>query len=160
MAVPTFYLQTSVWGSLAPRQPRDRKNAVLRLLKKLDGVRGQGVVSALVKDEINAAGPQVTEPIKLRLIKASPLIAKTSGEVETLALAYVHSGVVSPRRINDAFHVATATVAGCTYLVSWNHRHMTRPAVKLLYQQVNMTQGYDWTPLICNPLEACNELRS
>jgi hypothetical protein len=41
MAGPTFYLATSVRGSLAPRQPRDRKQVVHRLLRLLDGVRGE-----------------------------------------------------------------------------------------------------------------------
>ena len=57
----TFYLETSVWGSLAPRQPRDRKQAVHRLLRLLDGVRGQCVISEVVLGEIHDAPRRLSE---------------------------------------------------------------------------------------------------
>lgn len=53
MAAPTFYIETSVWGSLGRRQPRDRKQIVKRLLKKFDGVRAICVVSEAVLDEVS-----------------------------------------------------------------------------------------------------------
>ncbi len=40
MNVKTVYLETSVLGSLAPRQPADRKRIVKELLTMLDGKRG------------------------------------------------------------------------------------------------------------------------
>ena len=36
-----------------------------------------------------------------------------------------------PRRREDALHVAAATCMSADYLVSWNHRHMTRPMKRL-----------------------------
>jgi hypothetical protein len=59
----------------------------------------------------------------------------------------------------DALHVAAATCLQVDYLVSWNHRHMTRPMKRLQYESVNRLNGYLKTPLICNPFEACDELR-
>ena len=105
MSVSTFYLETSVLGSLAPRQPRDRKQIVQRLLRLLDGARGLAVISY-------------------------------------------------------ATLIAAATCFQLDYLVSWNHRHMTRPKKRLQYESVNRLHGYIKTPMICNPFEAFDELRN
>ncbi len=83
-----------------------------------------------------------------------------SETVERLARAYIAADVLPERRLADAMHVAVATCFGIDYLVSWNHRHMTRPLKKLQYESVNRLNGYLKTPLICNPLEACDELRA
>src|SRR2546425_9033399 len=68
-------------------------------------------------------------------------------------------GVVPERRELDALHVAAATCFAADYLVSWNHRHMTRPLKRTQYEAVNRLNGYLQTPFICNPVEACDELR-
>ncbi len=57
MVTPTVYIETSVWGSLAPRQPPDRKRIVQQLLSLLDGLRGLCVISDAVLEEIDLAPP-------------------------------------------------------------------------------------------------------
>jgi len=59
----------------------------------------------------------------------------------------------------DAYHIAIATCFGQDYLVSWNHRHMTREAKRLAYAAVNTEKGYEKTPHICYPFEAYEILR-
>jgi hypothetical protein len=80
--------------------------------------------------------------------------------MEMLARAYIAAGVLPLSREADALHVAVATCLQLDYLVSWNHRHMTRPRKRLQYESVNRLQGYLKTPMICNPFEACDEIRN
>jgi hypothetical protein len=159
MHVPTFYVETSVWGSLAPRQPRDRKQLVRRLLSLLDGVRGVCVISASVLMEIARAEPADAAAIREHIDKSRPVVHPVSEAMEAPAQAYLDGGVLPERRRTDALHVAAATCIDADYLVSWNHRHMTRPMKRLQYEAVNRLNGYIKTPLICNPVEACDELR-
>ena len=77
----------------------------------------------------------------------------------SLATAYITAGVLPENREADALHVAAATSLQLDYLVSWNHRHMTRPMKRVQYESVNRLHGFLKTPLICNPFEACDELR-
>lgn len=156
----TFYIETSVWGSLAPRQPRDRRQVVQRLLRLLDGTRGQAVISQAVVAEIENAPPNVRDPLRQQLQTAQPTVLPITDEVEELARAYIESKVLPPRRETDGIHVAAATCFELDYLVSWNHRHMTRPMKRLQYESVNRIHGYAKTPLICNPFEACDELEN
>lgn len=160
MVVPTFYVETSVWGSLAPRQPRDRKRIVVKLLTSLDGVHGVCVISAGVLAEIVMAPAAEAAVIQRRLAAAAPAVQPITDAIETLAKAYIAAGVLPERREADALHVASATCFGANYLVSWNHRHMTRPSKRLQYEAVNRLNGYVNTPLICNPVEALDELQS
>jgi predicted nucleic acid-binding protein len=158
MSAPTFYLETSVWGTLAPRQPRDRKQKVHQLLRLLDGVRGQCVISEVVLTEVKKASLDEADQILERIERMQPIVHAISEAIETLALAYVAADVLPEGREADALHVAAATCHQLDYLVSWNHRHMTRPKKRLQYESVNRLQGYLKTPMICNPFEACNEL--
>lgn len=158
MPVPTFYLETSVWGCLAPGQPRDRKRNVQRLLSLLDGVRGVCVISEVVLDEIELAPPAEADAIRRRMEAVQLEFRQIGDEVDNLARAYIAAGVLPERREADAAHVAVATVHGLDFVVSWNHRHLTRPLKKLQFEAVSRLNGYWKSPLICNPLEACDEL--
>jgi hypothetical protein len=159
MPRPTFYVETSVWGSFAPRQPHDRKQAVQRLLRSLDGVRGTCLISEVVMAEVLAADPEYSRPILEQLASVKPEVLPITSQVEALARAYIEYGALPRRRDTDAVHVAVATVFQSDYLVSWNHRHMTRPMKRVQYESVNRLKGYLHTPWICNPFEAYDELR-
>jgi hypothetical protein len=160
MLPPVLYLETSVWGSLAPRQPRDRAQAVRQLLRMLDGVRGTCVISEVVLAEIDLAPAKESTQIRHYLEATGPTVHAISEAMTTLAFAYISAGVLPESRDADAAHVAAATCLEAEYLVSWNHRHMTRPMKRLQYESVNRLHGYLKTPLICNPFEACDELRN
>jgi hypothetical protein len=125
----------------------------------LDGTRGVCVISDVVDAEITAAPPDEAEQIRRHLDRARPVIHPISDSMESLAEAYIDEGVLPETREADALHVAAATCLQLDYLVSWNHRHMTRPMKRIQYESVNRLHGYLKTPLICNPFEACDELR-
>jgi hypothetical protein len=159
MTVPTLYLETSVWGSLAARQPRDRKQVVHRLLRLLDGVRGTCVISDVVLAEVQAAAPIDAAEIRRRIDQSHHTVYPINEAIEALALSYIAAGILPKGREADALHVAAATCLELDYLVSWNHRHMTRPMKRLQYESVNRLHGYLKTALICNPFEAYDEIR-
>lgn len=149
-----------MWGCLAPRQRADRKRIVRQFLSLLDGVRGLCVISTGVLEEMERAPSAVAAALRPHLTSVDPVIYSIPEAVDDLAQAYIRGGVLPQRREADAVHVAAATYFGVDYLVSWNHQHMTRPTKRLQYEAVNQLNGYAKTPLICNPLEACNELRA
>src|SRR6266542_4353579 len=117
MTALTFYVETSVWGSLAPRQPRDRKQVVQRLLRLLDGMRGMAVISHAALIEIEAAPAEYAQPIVKQIQARKPDVLPITGAVEALARAYIEAGVLPARRETDAQHVAVATCFQLDYLV-------------------------------------------
>jgi hypothetical protein len=116
------------------------------------------VISDVVLTEINKASPEDADLIRKHIERIQHVVHPISELMETLALAYIAADVLSEGREVDALHVAAATFLQLDYLVSWNHRHMTRSRKRLQYEAVNRLQGYLKTPMICNPFEACNEI--
>jgi hypothetical protein len=77
----------------------------------------------------------------------------TIGE-EVLALrdAYLDAGILRPRWLDDAGHVAAATVARADAITSWNFRHIVRLDKMKDYNEVNVENGYG-TLTIISPRE-------
>jgi hypothetical protein len=159
MTPRTFYLETSVWGSLVRGQPKDRRRIVRQLLTLLDGVRGVCVVSRMVLAEIALAPSNKEALIRLQIRNSDPIVFPVNEAVQALARSYIDAGILPAKREADATHVAVATCFENDFLVSWNHRHLTRPTKRVQFETVNRLNGYWKTPLICNPLEACDDLR-
>lgn len=86
-------------------------------------------------------------PERVREVLAS-LPAGTSVQLpltpEMIALrdAYIRAGIVDRRSLDDAAHVAAATVAQADAIVSWNFKHIVRLDKITLYNEVNLANGY------------------
>jgi len=52
------------------------------------------------------------------------------------------AGILTERWIDDAEHVAMATVARADALISWNFRHIVRLDKIKAFNQVNLSKGY------------------
>jgi hypothetical protein len=117
------------------------------------------VISDVVIAEIDKAPPKYAKDMLRHIDRVDPVKYLVDSAMEELARAYVAAGVLPESRRADAVHIAAATCLDLDYLVSWNHRHMTRPKKRLQYASVNQLHDYLKTPLICNPFEACDELQ-
>jgi hypothetical protein len=106
-------------------------------LSLLDGVRGVCVISAGVLMEIDRAEPADAAALREHIERSRPVVHPVPEAMEALAQAYIDGSVMPERRRTDALHVAAATCIAADYLVSWNHRHMTRPMKRLQYEAVN-----------------------
>lgn len=53
-----------------------------------------------------------------------------------------NSGVVTPKSMDDALHVALATVSSCNLIVSWNFKHIVHFDKIPKYNAVNTLNGY------------------
>lgn len=141
------YADTSVFGGAFDAAFADPS------LRVLDGVRSGRlllVTSALVRDEIEQAPPAVRD-LYLEVAEGSD-VAELTAEALALRDAYLGADIVSAKWALDALHVATATVAGCSVLVSWNFRHIVHFQKIRLYNEVSRAQGYG-DLAICSPME-------
>jgi predicted nucleic acid-binding protein len=148
------YVETSVWGAAADVDPAYYRRESARLLAK--GDKFVFYVSTLVLDEIEAAAPGVKETVNSILEGAAVTALENNEEVVTLARAYVDRGAFPRRYVNDAIHVACASVFGVPYLVSYNFRHIVRPSTRNLVKAVNTILGYN-TPELLSPEELLAE---
>ncbi len=63
-------------------------------------------------------------------------------EILSLRNAYLEANMLSKQWIEDATHVATATIARADAIVSWNFRHIVRLDKMKAYNQINLLLGY------------------
>lgn len=59
-----------------------------------------------------------------------------------LRSAYVEAAIAEPKWAGDALHVAIATVARCSIVVSWNFKHIVHYDKIPLYNAVSILKGH------------------
>lgn len=94
----------------------------------------------IVSELINA--PQSVKDILLSIPQRVIEVVKITAEVLQLRNAYINEGVVTSKSINDATHVAAATIARAAAIISWNFKHIVRLDKMKGYNQINLLNGY------------------
>ena len=145
------YADTSVYGGVFDDEFARPSRA---FFDRVHEKRFQLVVSALVEDELSQAPSEVRDWFS-RFRSMADSVAVTN-EAVALRQAYLDVGIVTPKFIDDALHVALATVARCSMIVSWNFRHIVHYQKVPLYNAVNVLHRH--TELdIRSPLEVIED---
>ncbi len=99
------------------------------------------ILSDLTLAELGGAPPQVREV--LQTIPQGTLEEVTfDEEAAELANEYLASGVIGVPHLEDARHIATATVQRVDILVSWNFKHIVNLDRIRGYNSINLRLGY------------------
>ena len=72
---------------------------------------------------------------------------------------YISRRIVSPKKIEDAMHIAVATVEELDAVVTWNYRHLANLRKSELFYSVNLEKGYSKKIEIITPMEVLNDER-
>jgi len=122
----TVYLETTFISYLVSQPSRDLIVAAHQQLTRdwWDQRRAdfRCVVSQVVRHEI-AAGDQ-TEAQKRLEVADSLDVLSASQDAETLTDAIINARILPVKAVQDAAHVAVATVHGVQYLLTWNCKHL------------------------------------
>jgi len=132
------YVDTSVIGGCEDMEFAEES---LRLFELARGGRLLLIVSDVVIRELIDAPPRVRQVLR-DLPESAIEIAPLSEEVLRLRDAYLAAGVVGQQWIDDATHVAAATVAQADAIVSWNFKHIVRLDKIRAYNEVNRAMGF------------------
>lgn len=135
--IPRVYVETSVFGGAFDVE---FERASRMFFEQVRERRFHLVTSDIVQREIETAPETVRGLFDEMLVAAE--ILPISDDVLQLRDAYLDAGVVTPRWSVDALHVASATVARCELIVSWNFRHIVHSEKIPRYNAVNTLQGY------------------
>jgi predicted nucleic acid-binding protein len=140
----TLYLDNSVVGGYFDAE---FEKATKRLWSMEESGHFRFVASVVTQQEASFAPPEVVT-----------LFARTFGEdfnllplterSEELAHAYVQAGIITPKYIDDARHVAIATTHGIGVIVSWNFKHLANYQRESGFNRVNLAYGYSVVRII------------
>lgn len=99
------------------------------------------LLSTVVVREITNAPAHVQELLASILPEHIEHVPITE-EVLSLRDAYLDAKIVGTKWIDDATHVAAATVSRSDAIVSWNFAHIVRLDKMKAYNQINLLNGY------------------
>ena len=138
MKVQRVYVDTSVIGGCFDEEFALWSNGLMEDFR--EGTF-KLVLSEIVAAEI-APAPEQVRAQYAELLTLNPQFAELTDEVHQLSAAYEARQILPRKFVNDALHIALATVAEVDMLVSWNFKHIVRFDKIRLFNAVNQEQGY------------------
>jgi predicted nucleic acid-binding protein len=147
MHIQTLYLDTSVIGGYHdPEWLADTRE-----LWRQAGAGHWRLVTSIVAEAELRRAPGSVRAVFAKTFDARSIL-DTSVEIEDLAQAYLAARVVPLKYLDDALHVAMATVHGVRLVVSWNFKHLVNVRREDRFNAVNLLKG--WPPVrIVSPKE-------
>jgi predicted nucleic acid-binding protein len=145
------YIDTSVFGGTYDEEFAEITEQFFRQVREGAFVV---LVSALTTAELDEA-PENVRRVLHELPPEQIERVLLSEEVRQLADEYVSARVLGLASMDDATHVAAATVAGADLIVSWNFRHIVNYNRIRGFNAVNVRKGYRAITIL-SPREVVN----
>ena len=141
------YLDTSVISALLDVRTPERQAMTVSAWKRLSEY--DVYISDLVLEELNFA----SDPLRERLLSYTVGLhsLKTTDEAILLAQKYVWQGIFPDAYLDDALHVAIASVNGIPYLLSWNYKHLVKVKTRRMVALTNTLHNYPTVEIISPP---------
>lgn len=138
MKRPRIYCDSSVIGGYFDTEFETESR---RFIDSVKNGRIMMLLSEVAVQEILQA-PEKVQALLASIPSTSIERVSLTTEIIELRDAYVKAGILGPKWIDDATHVAAATVARADAIVSWNFAHIVRLDKMKSYNQVNLINGY------------------
>lgn len=136
-----IYVESSVFNFMfAEDAPEKQKTTKMFFAEKLENF--EAFVSDIVFNELN----KTKEPKRsalLKLLSNCPSVTlKSDEETADLAEIYVKEKIIPEKFINDALHIAIASVNGLDIVISWNMEHIVKLKTIVEVNKINLKKGY------------------
>ena len=136
------YLDTSIISYLDQKDAPDRMKETLRLWELFK----QGVYDIYISDivirEINQCTPEKLEILTEYLDMIDFTIIETDENTMNLAEKFIDFGILKKKSIDDCQHIATAIIAGCDIITSWNFQHIVNVKTIRGVKVITTLEGY------------------
>jgi len=141
MAKKRVYVETSVVSCLAARLSRDLEKRVFQKKTREwweQRHRWELYISPVVLQEIERGDPEAARA-RVACVAGIPVLPD-SDEIGELANKLVAAGLVPPKVLDDALHIASAAVHGMDRLITWNQKHIFNPLrIEAIYAAIRQS---------------------
>ena len=145
-----IYLDTSVISAYNDAREPEKAKQTRELLKKASP-EAEIYISTLVKEELSAI-KNVERKKELNALVSKYKSLVITDRVRELAEYYINNGLIPENHIEDALHLAIATIHEMDILVSWNYTHLVKLKTRHLVNALNLVSGYQEIEIIL-PIE-------
>lgn len=146
-----IYLDTSIISYLDQQDMLDRMKETQKVWEILKSPKYQVVISDLVLSEISDSNAEKRAVLMSYLDEINYEEYEVNSDTEELAKNIIEEGILRPKSIDDATHIASAILSNCNIILSWNFKHLvnykTINGVRQICFQKNLNKIVD----ICSP---------
>jgi hypothetical protein len=150
----TVYLETSILGYLTARPSRDIVVAAnIEVTREWWETRRntfQLYTSQAVVKETSQGDSEIASQ-RLEIIRDLPLLDLNQSVLD-LAEQLLERSSLPAKADVDAVHIATGTVHGMDYLLTWNCKHIANAQIQRKLAEISLDLGYE-LPILCTPYE-------
>lgn len=150
MAKVRVYLETTVPNYVFNDHLPEEQKVAKEIFKLIKKGKIKGLISEVVVRELNKA-PEPRRS-KLQKLVSDLKVLETTPKAKKLAQEYVDAGVIPKSKLDDALHIAVASLAKVDLLASWNLEHIVKAKTKMKAAEINSKKGHH-TPVIVRPEE-------
>lgn len=138
-----LYLETSAWNFYYADDAPEKRDITIEFFGLIEKGMYEIYISRTVIEEFEGCKNTEQEDRLLELVKRfSPLNIALTEEAESLAQKYLERKIVPEKNVEDALHVAIASVAEMDAVITWNYRHMANLRKSERFYAINLEEGY------------------
>lgn len=136
-----IYIDTSIPSAYFDEREEKRRMITQKWWKEILFNKYEVYISELVEAELGDTRESKKCKELLGLVKWIKVL-EVNSEIEILAKFYIENDVIVEEYIDDARHLAIATLNGIGLVVSWNFTHLVNHETKKKVKAINLLHGY------------------
>ena len=137
-----IYLDTSIYGVISNKKDY-RYNLTKDIFYTLMNDNSKRIYySPILLQELSCAPLRSRKMLEKLILNKKAKQLRQRDEIKYLTHAYMNEGVLTPKSIEDAAHIAYASFYSIDLVLTWNMKHMANFLAKEKYNDVNLRLGY------------------
>lgn len=135
------YIDTSIPSAYFDEREEKRRIITQNWWKEILFNKYEVYISELVEAELGDTIESKKRKELLGLVKGIKVL-EVNSEIEMLAQLYIENDVITKEYIDDARHLAIATLNDIGLVISWNFAHLVNHETKKKVKAINLLHGY------------------
>ncbi|MDR2729136.1 MAG: hypothetical protein LBB56_08370 [Chitinispirillales bacterium] len=146
-----IYLDTSTVSYLDAHDCPDKMQDTHKLWEEIKANKFEVFLSNTTLEELERSPEPKRGIFKAYLGDIVYTAIPNSAEIDEVARMIINMGILKPKSHDDCMHIASAVVAECDVIVSWNFRHMVNVKTVRGVRAISISQGYKNIDIVAPP---------
>ena len=140
--IPKLFIETTVFNFYFEGKQGKKQRDSNRLFEDIALGKYEAYTSHVVIDELAKASEEKFEKMKVLSEKFIKKIVIPSAESILLAKKYIAKNIIPEKHLDDALHIAIASVNNLDFVISYNLSHIVKTKTMIGTGLANLRKGY------------------
>ena len=140
--IPKLFIESTVFNFYFEGKQGQKQKDAIRLFEEIVKGRYEAYTSQAVIDELRDAPREKYGKMESLSQKCIKRLILPSYRAKQLAGLYIAKGIIPEKFMEDALHIATATVNNLDFVISFNQGHIVKTKAMIGTGLVNLHEGY------------------